>query len=1263
MKKLFSALSLVKKPVLFLCLFMGSTSIFSQRSPTHAYDFTDADFSELSDYFDDWDAGTPPSGVSRMDDEFFISRVRPLERITDGDYQVQSGVDRDRKMCLWVPLDEPTSTWKSLPRYCFEGDNFSLWSYIDIHGNWTSPWIRSSAGILDVAHKNGVKVGCVMSVPYAQYIRSGYTDDYSKVFDKLLEKDDDGNFVNSEKLVRIMKYYGIDGLGVNSEFYSTSTYMSTMRSFFAECHTKAKEIDWEFQLHWYDGTNDTGGISFDRGLGSHNDDQFGAAGSEVTDMLFLNYNWTDYILGTSVTNAEALGRSSYDIYAGFDIQGSALQNSNWSALDDNAISIGFWGAHSQSLIHQSATDNGTSDEAIQRAYLTKQELIFSGGNHNPALLPDLATDCSLSNSSLTSFHGLARYLSAKSTIQQVPFVTRFNLGNGLKFYDEGEVTFDHKWHNINTQDFMPTWRWWITDASDEVTAESLDGLIDVTFTWDDAYFGGSCLDISGATDYSRIKLFKTLLTVEPEYTLSLTYKLNNELDTHAKLFVALKDAVTTYKEIAVPAAEGYGEWTTFTTTLADLGIASGDEIAMIGIVVENTTSTYEMLVGELAVRNPSQTFAPVAPSIEEIEILRGYDNTVDYKMRYASAEESGTTKTYNDEVDTWYFEIYFQQTGQEVQLLTATTSWAAYVIDAPILSGYSGRTARFGVRAVAPDGTTKSDISWSDYYAIPYDSPSSEVLVTPAIIKPGDTFTVSLEDEMADAALAWSIIDPITDATIYSTTDATSFSTSIDDIGAYDLYIKDFEGTETTYRGKIQITPEETGAVPEVYTVTADKYEALTAEEVTLNYTSRDGEGTVSRAVTITDPNMLMVPAAVQEGTTYSYAVWVKVDEYAHDKQGTNLINKNTVADSWPHNNWGDLWVTIRPEWTGNKTHPANEVSFNTFGWESHDDPNEDMMSDGYSLNPGVWNHIVVTQEGTLQKMYFNGKKVAEATFADTSRREYSTDSRIDQTADANIFIGGGGVYKAGLNGWVDEFQIWNKALSDDEVVEAMQGYDADEVPEGLLGYYTFETMNDDGTFPNLGTLGSTYTACIVIESESGGEDTSDAYYTQQDAENDETGYPGITGSLVITTDHEWTVIGAQISSDADKTAVVTYATAGEYEASVTLTNAWGESTMTLDEPIVVTADPTGIASVSGDSGTIAIAPDSYAGGVSLRFAESGNYVVNVFGTNGARLQSTPVTAQAGGVASVAITAARGTYVVQVTKDGVTCKSVTIVKK
>ena len=79
---------------------------------------------------------------------------------------------------------------------------------------------------------------------------------------------------------------------------------------------------------------------------------------------------------------------------------------------------------------------------------------------------------------------------------------------------------------------------------------------------------------------------------------------------------------------------------------------------------------------------------------------------------------------------------------------------------------------------------------------------------------------------------------------------------------------------------------------------------------------------------------------------------------------------------------------------------------------------------------------------------------MAETTFNASSRRDESTDYRIHKNRTAHIFIGGGGVYKAGLNGYVDEVQVWDKALSDEEVLQAMQGYSKDNVPtksKGLL--------------------------------------------------------------------------------------------------------------------------------------------------------------------------------------------------------------------
>ena len=1249
----------MNKITLLACALMSCTLANAQRTPTHPLDIKDANYDQLSYYFDSWTPGTQPQGVSRIDDEFYISRVKPRTRIKDGDYKVDQYVDGDRKMCLWVPLDDPTSKWKALPRYCFEGDNFSLWSYIDIHGNWTAPWMRVTAGLSDVAHKNGVKVGCVMSIGWNERIllRGWNLGSHARVLAKFSEKDSQGNFKNSRKLVELMKYYGIDGLGVNSEFTAREGDMSTLIAFFEDCHKKAKEIGWEFQLHWYDGTNESGAIRFDSGLGSHNERMFGDKDHVVTDMMFANYNWRSNTLASSEQTAQRLGRSSYDYYAGFDIQGRALQNNNWRALKNSKISVGFWGAHSQSLIHQSATDNGTSDIAIQKAYLLKQELIFSGGFRNPATRPEI-TSTTLANASLKHFHGLATFLTAKSTINELPFVTRFNLGNGLSFRNEGKVAFNHKWYNLNTQDFMPTWRWWITDSNDQVNELIARDLVKADLIFEDAYFGGSCLSLHGKTEFSRVKLFKTLLPVDGEDKISLTYKVMNGTESKAKVFVSLRDNLTDYKEIALPAAQKEGEWTTFETTLSELGINSNAEISMIGISVANTPENYDLHIGELAVRDSKKVHAPVQPTIKEKEIIRGQYNTVDFKLRYASKEESGDMKTYNEDVDTWYYEILYQQEGQDEMLLTTTASWAAYVVDAPIVKG-DNRKVRFGVRAVAADGKTKSQTSWTDYEEIPYNSPKTDVVIDKAVVKPGETFTLKFEDYLISPAREWKLINSATGAVVYSTSNATSITTKLDDVGTYDLRLVDSNGKTHVTCGKVQITPETTGAVPQITDITADKQTVEAGKNVTYSATATEGKGKVSRGLVITDPNMFMIPADLQTGNSYTYALWVKADKFAHDKQGTNLINKNTIKDKWPHNNWGDLWVQVRPEW---RDHMANEVSFNTMGWEAHDEPNPSVMTKEHPMTPGVWYHIAVTHnESGVHEIFVNGMKVGHGTQPSSKRRETRGDSRIKSSEPADIFIGGGGVYKSGLNGCVDEIQIWNKPLTEEEIQRAMQGYKESDVPAELQGYFTFEEKNADGTFPNLGKGGKQYKGRLVQLVGSGGENTSTASYETQHSDNDVLGYPGIEGTLEVTPTYTWTLEGATTPSVNNTTATVTYTNAGKVGATLTLSNRWGEATFTKAELVEVTAS-TGINGVENGVAFEAF-PNPFVESVNLRFAEGGTYTLNVLNANGVLVQSNLLTTAAGEVTNVSVTGTKGLYILQIVKNGKTYKTIKLVKK
>ena len=130
-----------------------------------------------------------------------------------------------------------------------------------------------------------------------------------------------------------MKYYGINSIGINSEFESERESMNRLLGFFRECHKQAKELNWEFNVNWYDLTSSDGRIiTSANALGPHNQGVFGEGGKEQVDMFFLNYNWTGVHLSHSTNRAKNMKRNPYDVYAGFDIQGRALTQYNSRGL-------------------------------------------------------------------------------------------------------------------------------------------------------------------------------------------------------------------------------------------------------------------------------------------------------------------------------------------------------------------------------------------------------------------------------------------------------------------------------------------------------------------------------------------------------------------------------------------------------------------------------------------------------------------------------------------------------------------------------------------------------------------------------------------------------------------------------------------------------------------------------------------------------------------------------------------------------------------
>ena len=703
---------------LFVLLF---SNIYAQQSkdiqwnPSNGMNFVE--FLEI------WEPGIPVS----EDDNFFISRVKLKERFENKNTQVHPELTTARQLCWWTPMGDGKKEWKSFPRNQFEADNFNMWQYVDIHGNWGDGWFRVPGVFNDVAHKNGVRTGCVLFINWAEPVKKAGDRVYD-LFSKLMTKDEYGRFKYAEKLIRFLRYYGIDGIGVNPEGEWDADVASEVQDFFVELHVQAEKLGLRgFHIDWYDSNDSRGRLSFGQNaLQERNRNWFQKGNRRVTDMFMLNYNidvWggNNDPMGESARNAVKFGRSSYDVYAGFYLQGRGLSSydsepragKGWEVLKDKPVSVCLWGEHDRNNIHNASYEHGKEPLVVQQTYLRKLEYFFTSGTRNPVNAPVVTnTITTVNEEDMRRFHGISTFFPARSTIQELPFVTRFNLGNGLFFNREGKTENGYPWYNVGVQDWMPSWRWWVTGHDGRVPGDA----IQCDFVFEDAWFGGSCLKLHGRTTYSKVRLFKTNIPVHEKVKLSFTCKMKMGECGKLKLVLSKVGAEDQFIEIPVEGKNISREWQTVTCKLGNFGWNENDHVACIGLVVENTSDDFEMFIGELALTDARMKFKPVKPEITKAEIIRTYADSLDFKLVWNVIPWVNREKdmpVMNEAIDTWYFEVYLKDSSKaRPRLITTTTSWAAYACGVNVKA--MSEVLWLGVRAVAPDGKRSSKIVWQE---------------------------------------------------------------------------------------------------------------------------------------------------------------------------------------------------------------------------------------------------------------------------------------------------------------------------------------------------------------------------------------------------------------------------------------------------------------------------------------------------------------------------------------------------------------------
>ena len=1427
-------------------------------------------------YYGSWTPGSAPNGGAK-NENFYIGRVRPLKRFTNEATQViqdnatQITRRKNRGMLWWCPINEGNGGWTSLPRYNFDSEAFSTWSYVTIHGNWTQGFLRQPGAFADVCHKNGVLTACVSAAPWAVGLTSS-DGSHGQNYQALI----DGG---ADKLLKLFRYYGIDGLGFNSE--QDWGMRSGMKTLLQNCHTKKATYGMSERLHFdfYQLSDVLGG-----GGGSTDFSDFFPS----TNGFFLNYNWGSSQLSSSQSNATAKGGSTFDVYAGMDMQGRSA--ANWVSLNDYNISIGIWGAHNKCMPYEGATEDGSTPDAIQNCYLRKCEQFFTGGTRNP--VNNLSINNTLCSGN-ASFFGVSKLMAAKSALSwQVndyfPFISYMNLGNGKFFNNEGQTTYNDEWYNLGVQDHLPTWRWWITTSYMGRTTAEVPSDTHAKFTYEDAWFGGSCLKLTfdnavGARAYRFIQMYKTQFPIQAgtTYKIRVRYKaLKGKATMAFAMSTEGSESTAIYQSMGTMDAK---DWTVLEANLTSE--LNNKTIAQLGMRFNSVDAGTEILIGEVALVKQGITYNPVAPDLTDAELFkltsRGVDfrviwdcplggsstsageedvfsgnagggsgagggtsnegvslcltdfgtkrntgrytsrisigsytsstlqtgasseavyfdkrsdkvtvtpgqnvtlnvtvtgywmtgtvfvdwnndgtfasteivsrqatganniqtsysftipstqaagtytlrfimgwehtdgcsqygsdgNTIaanggcvaDFTLNVASSTSAPAAKAvtarnawepiYNDEVGAWYFEVFAQQEGGEPQLVTATTSWAAYAVDVPFDLNASDRV-RIGVRTVAPDGVTKSDIAWTTYEEVPTVTVIEGFSVDKPVIKANEDFTISFDDPNHGNANFFKIYNAKTNAQVGSTFyNVTEFTSTLSEIGLYDVecsYVNQSGATVVEKkRGMIQVSSDEVGAMPIIYTLTTDKEaqnnEITNNEVVTLSYTGRPADGTTSRALRLQEKpfcvqnSQFFNAAGIGTATPITISFWFNPLQFidagdaggntGFGDQGTQMLNIRKPTDGWPTSDWGYMWSGIH---NGGNDYWVNILkNYQTAGG------NYTTMTQNFVIPTANWTHVAISIVGSNTnnkdvQLYINGRKVSDAV------QNKSAVATLSSTH--YIFMGGTAFSRSGFDGLIDEFQIWTKQFDESTINQTMVHYNAGQVPNELICYWDFELdATSDNRLVSRGSLTQTVYAVVgqswrAVQGEGDGVVGSDPMVeSNRMSPTFGAGTPFLAGRYEVKTTPSWKFDGVAtpgaVTGNAESgNTTVSWASmeGAPYTATLTLANSWGEDvkSVTMVDACVKLDE---VGNVIED---LNVYPNPFAEEIHVRFIEAGDYELDVFSLSGQLIQTKQLNVNSHEVVGINLNAQQqGTYVVRLKKDGKFIKSFKLEKK
>lgn len=651
---------------------------------------------------------------------------------------------------------------------------FTYWQYVDELVYWGGSSgegliVPPSPDVTDLGHKNGVPV--IGTVFFPQDVSGGKTE----WLDTFLTQKEDKSFPLADKLIEVAELYGFDGWFINQETEGseskplTPEYATKMQAFIKYMKEKAPEL----KVIYYDSMTSEGKIDWQNALTDKNSMFLqDSEGNPVADEMFLNFWWTEdkladqKLLEASAKKAEELGLDSYDLFAGVDVQANGYMTPvRWDLF---------------------AGEDGTAHTSLglycpNWAYSSAQNLDdFHKKENNLWVNSKSDPSADIKYASAEQWHGVSTYVTEKSAITSLPFVTNFNTGSGYSFFKDGEQISKLDWNNRSIGDILPTYRWIIKNEGEN----HLTAAFDVGNAW----YGGTSLRLLGnmAKDTaSTIDLYSADLPVEKDTTFTTTVKATQETQVNA---------VLTFDDNSTETIKGdkkAGEdWTTITY---DLSKFEGKNIRKIAyeLTTKENADSYKLYFGNITMTAEEEKTA-------EVSKVAADDVEFDEDGLYA-----GVRLSWESSQPASYYEVYRVNQDKSLSLLGVSNTECFYINTLP----RTDETNKSEFMVVPVTNTMEKGKSASTTIEWPDNSlPKAGAKASQTLVGPGSSITFESGCSQNTESITWEL-----PGSSQESAEGDSVTVTYDKEGIYDVTVtaKNESGEDTkTLTGCIVVSSD-----------------------------------------------------------------------------------------------------------------------------------------------------------------------------------------------------------------------------------------------------------------------------------------------------------------------------------------------------------------------------------------------------------------------------------------------------------------------